>query len=142
MRIQQVHIEHSFSLPVARVFAYLSEHEQLSLLFRAPVTRVRCGASERNGVGSCRRIGPRGPLGFEETVTEYVPDELIVYRITKGSPLRGHMGVMRFTETADGGSRLDYRITMGSRLPGVAMLVKRMLEGSIPTGLAKVDELA
>jgi uncharacterized protein YndB with AHSA1/START domain len=142
MRMHHVHIEHAFSLPVQRVFAFLSEHEHLKLLFGAPVTRVRSGDHDRNGVGSCRRIGPPGPLAFEETVIEFAADELIVYGISKGSPLRGHRGTMRFRAAAGGGSRLDYRIQMASRVPGAAPLVKRMLERSVPAGLDQVDALA
>jgi uncharacterized protein YndB with AHSA1/START domain len=139
---QHVHIEYSFALPVQRVFAYLSEHENLRLLFGTPVRRVSSGNEHRNGVGSRRRIGPPGPLGFEETVVEFIPDHLIAYRITKGSPLRGHRGTMRFSAGPDGGSRLDYRIQMGSRVPGAAALVRRMLARSVPAGLAQVDQRA
>jgi hypothetical protein len=32
------------------------------------------------------------------------------YRITKGSPLRDHEGVMRFSPTAGGGTHLRYEI--------------------------------
>jgi uncharacterized protein YndB with AHSA1/START domain len=141
MRLQHIHVAHSFAQPVERVFAFLSEHENLPLLFGAPVRRVRSGERHRNGVGSCRRVGPPGPLGFEETVTQFVPDQLIVYRITKGSPLRDHLGTMSFASTAGGGATLDYRIQLGSRLPGVAGLVKRMLERSIPAGLQEVDSI-
>jgi hypothetical protein len=49
---------------------------------------------------------------------------------------------MRFSAGLDGRSRLDYRIQMASRVPGVATLVKRMLERSVPAGLDKVDGLA
>lgn len=142
MRTHNVHIERTFSKPVDRVFAYLSEHEHLKGLFRAPVARIRSGDVDRNGVGSRRRIGPPGPLRFEETVVEFVPDELIVYRITKGSPLRGHEGTLRFARHADGGTHLEYRIRLASPVPGVARLFKLMLDRSIPAGLAAVDKRA
>jgi uncharacterized protein YndB with AHSA1/START domain len=142
VRLRHVHIQHSFSLPVERVFAFLSEHEHLPLLFGTAVRRVRSGDQDRNGVGSCRRIGPLGPLGFEETVLEFVANELIVYRITKGSPLRGHLGTMRFCGQEDGGSQLDYRIQLGSRVPGLAALVQRMLKRTIASGLGQVDQRA
>ena len=93
-----MHIEHDFAKPPQPVFAHLAEHENLAEVFDAKITRLHDGEDgERNGVGSVRQlqIGPLPP--FEETVTEFVPNERIVYRITKGSPLRGHVGVMTFT---------------------------------------------
>ena len=83
------------------------------------LARLRDGEDgERNGVGSIRqlRIGPLPP--FEETVTEFVPAQRIVYRITKGSPLRGHVGVMTFTP-ASGGTRFVYDIRLASPIPGL-----------------------
>ena len=92
MRACWVTVERDFAAPVEQVFAHLSEHENLSVLLGAKIERLNDGQPERNGVGSRRqlRIGPLAP--FEETVTKYVPGELIEYRITKGTPLREHVG--------------------------------------------------
>src|SRR5690242_1609976 len=107
--MQTVRIDHDFTTPPERVFDYLSEHENLEPLFGARITRLRDGDDgTRNGPGSAREL-KLGPLpGFVETTTEVIPNELIRYRITKGSPLRGHEGVMRFTPTANGGTHLHY----------------------------------
>jgi uncharacterized protein YndB with AHSA1/START domain len=139
--VQRVDITHDFRLPVSRVYAYLSEHENLAPLFGATIRRVRDGESTRNGVGSVRalRVGP-GPW-FEETVTEAVPDERIAYRITKGSPLRDHQGVMSFTPLGDG-CRLHYVIEFRSAVPGLARVVQLGLTRNIRRGLRKVDQLA
>ena len=139
--MQRVDITHEFSLPVSRVYEYLAEHEHLAPLFGATIRRVRDGESSRNGVGSVRalRVGP-GPW-FEETVTEAVPDERIAYRITKGSPLRDHQGVMSFTPLGDG-CRLHYVIEFRSAVPGLARVVQLGLTRNIRRGLRKVDQLA
>jgi len=103
MRASYVHVMHDFHKPPERIFAYLAEHEHLAEVFGADVVRLRDGdGGERNGVGSRRRlkIGPLQP--FEETVTEFEPAQRIVYRITRGSPLRGHVGTMTFLPTAGG----------------------------------------
>jgi uncharacterized protein YndB with AHSA1/START domain len=137
-----VHIEHDFGKPPERIFAYLAEHENLAELFGAKITRVRDGEDgERNGVGSVRRlqIGPLPP--FEETVIEYLPSERIVYRITKGSPLRGHVGVMSFAPCPDG-TRFVYDIRLSSPVPGLAPLVRAVLTRSITQALAKVEREA
>jgi len=139
MRAHHVHIEHSFAKPPAAIFNHLAEHENLGEVFGAKVTRLRDGEDgERNGVGSVRelQIGPLPP--FEETVTEFVPNERVVYRITKGSPLRGHVGVMTFTPES-GGTRFVYDIRLASPIPGVALIVRTGLTRSINQSLEKID---
>jgi uncharacterized protein YndB with AHSA1/START domain len=134
-----VQIEHDFHKPPERIFAYLAEHENLAAVFGAKVTRLRDGdAGERNGVGSMRRlqIGPLPP--FEETVTEFVAPERIVYRITKGSPLRGHVGTMEFAPTAEG-TRFVYDIRIASPIPGIAPLVTASLTRSISRSLEGIE---
>jgi uncharacterized protein YndB with AHSA1/START domain len=139
VRAHHVHVEHRFSKPPERVFAHLAEHENLAEVFGAKVTRLRDGDDgQRNGVGSVRelRVGPLPP--FQETVTEFVPDERIVYRITKGSPLRGHVGVMTFAPDGDG-TRFVYDIRLSSPVPGLAALVRASLTRSIVASLPNVD---
>ena len=73
-------------------------------------TSPRCSAprssASRTGSPSATAWARGGRCGsgrtapFEETVTQFEPDELIEYRITKGTPLRDHVGVMRFTPAA------------------------------------------
>jgi uncharacterized protein YndB with AHSA1/START domain len=138
MRAHWVHVERDLSAPVDQVFSHLAEHENLAAIFGAKVTRLADGETERNGVGSRRRL-QLGPLpSFEETVTRYVPDELIEYRITKGSPLDGHIGTMAFTPTPGGGTHLDYRIRIASKLPLLAPVVTKQLTASINKGLKDV----
>jgi len=139
MRAHHLHVTHDFAKPVGPVFEYLSEHENLGGLFGAKVERLNDGDTDRNGVGSRRRlqVGPTPP--FEETVTELVPNERIEYRITKGSPLKGHVGTMRFSERPGGGPHLDYRIRLSSPVPGLTLAVKASLTKSIEENLPKVD---
>lgn len=134
-----VHVTREFDAPVERLFDHLSEHENLGVLFPARVERVRDGESSRNGVGSVRRLSINGLLPFEETVLVCEANERIEYAITKGSPLRGHRGVMRFSERPEGGSRLDYTITFGAVVPGLAPVVAVALRRTITRGLAEVD---
>jgi uncharacterized protein YndB with AHSA1/START domain len=134
-----VHIEHDFAKPPERIFAHLAEHENLAEVFGAKITRLRDGdGGERNGVGSVRQlqIGPMPP--FEETVTEFVAPQRIVYRITKGGPLRGHVGIMTFAPTP-GGTRFVYDIRIASPIPGLAPLARASLTRSIERSLAAVE---
>jgi uncharacterized protein YndB with AHSA1/START domain len=138
-RVQQVLVERDFEQGADRVYAYLAEHENLSAIFPARVERVRDGQNgDRNGVGSVRRLSFRGLLPFEETVTATEPNRRIAYRITKGTPLRGHRGEMLFSEREGGGSHLRYEIVFGSAVPGVAAIVAASLRRSIAKGLDKV----
>ena len=134
-----VHVARDFAAPVDRLFAHLSEHENLEAMLGAKIERVRDGAESPNGVGSVRRLTAGGVMRFEETVLVSVPNERIEYTITKGTPLRGHHGTMLFSSTPSGGSHLDYTITFGSAIPGVAALVAASLRRSIPRGLAQID---
>jgi uncharacterized protein YndB with AHSA1/START domain len=140
VRAHHVHIEHDFDKPPERIFAYLAEHENLAEVFGAKVTRLRDGEQgERNGVGSMRQlqIGPMPP--FEETVVEFAPPQQIVYRITKGSPLRGHVGTMTFAGTPGGGTHFVYDIRIASPIPGIAPVVRAALTRSITRSLPVVE---
>jgi uncharacterized protein YndB with AHSA1/START domain len=135
--MQRVEIDRDFDLPVGRVFAYLSEHENLGALFGSRVSRVRDGDTARNGVGSVRRLRI-GPLpSFEETVTGYVPDERIDYRISRGGPLRGHHGTMWFSATGSG-THLHYVIEFGAAVPGLDRVVAMELHRRVTRGLDQV----
>jgi uncharacterized protein YndB with AHSA1/START domain len=140
--MQRLIFDHDYAMPPERVFAYLSEHENLDDIFGARITRLRDGTDgHRNGVGSVRelKVGPTPP--FEETVTEFVPNELIAYEITKGSPLKNHRGEMRFT-TAGEGTHLHYEISFGSKLPGIDLIVAQGLKRNVAKGLAGVETRA
>lgn len=139
--MQRVEISHDFPLPVERVYAHLSEHENLEPLFGATISRMRDADTSRNGTGSVRRLRVAPLPAFEETVIDAVPNELIQYRITKGGILRDHVGTMRFSSTATG-SRLHYVIEFGAVLPGLDRVVKKSLERSIPKGLREVEAKA
>lgn len=140
MRAHHLVVDRVFAKPPARVFGYLAEHENLADLFGAKVTRLRDGEDgNRNGVGSVRRL-QIGPLpSFQETVTEFEPDRRIVYRITKGSPLRGHVGVMTFAPEGEQGTHFHYDIRLASPIPGLAALVRAALGRNVRKGLAAVE---
>jgi uncharacterized protein YndB with AHSA1/START domain len=139
MRAHFVHLEHDFSKPPERIFAYLAEPEHLAGLFGTSVICVRDGdEGGRNGLGSCRRLklGPLPP--FEETVTEFVAGERIVYRITRGGALRDHLATMTFLPEGDG-TRFYYDIRLASPIPGLAPAVRVLLTRSILRSLPAVE---
>jgi len=135
---QRVHVTHTYTSDPATVFAKLSEHENLGPVFGAKITRVCDGDTSRNGAGSTRTL-KIGPLpAFQETTTRAEPNSLIEYKISKGSPLRGHWGVQKLTPTPDGGTTLDYTIGFDMPIPGMAALVGKVLSSNIKKGLGKL----
>lgn len=128
-----------FSEPTDRVFDYFAEHENLKPLFGATVIRIRDGeGGMRNGVGSIRRLRLGPAPAFEETITAYEPDERIEYRITRGSPLKDHVGELRFTPV-DAGTRLEWTIHFSNPVPGVEAALARVLSWRISRGLSRAD---
>jgi len=111
----------------------------LSGLFApAKVTRLSSGADVRNGVGSARTIKP-GPMpAFVEHVTAYRENELIEYRITKGSPLRNHFGRMTFDSLGAHSSRVEFDIVFEGKFPGVGAVFWFILNRGITNGLASL----
>jgi len=128
-----------FSEPADRVFDHFAEHENLHPMFGARVTRLRDGDDGvRNGVGSVRRLKVGPAPAFEETITGFEPDQRIEYRITKGSPLRDHVGELTFTPVPSG-TRLEWTIHFSNPVPGVEYVLATVLSERIRRGLAGAE---
>jgi len=136
--MQRIDIYQDFPIAVERLFAYLGEHENLETIFYpTKIRRIADGDGARNGVGSARKMRVLGGPAFVETVTAYRENELIEYRITKGSPLKNHHGVMRFSSTPSG-SHLHYTIEFEGKLPLIGPLIRVVLDRGIRKGLSKI----
>ncbi|MDD3763209.1 MAG: SRPBCC family protein [Nevskiales bacterium] len=141
MPAQEVRLHAHINAPVERVFAFFADHEKFATLFGGSCRRVRDGEGDPNGLHSVRRMGP-GPLAFDETITEFVPNERIAYQISRGGPLKNHLGVIRFSATGDA-TDVDYVIRFDGKLPGVGPLVAKALSlawhRSSPRALAALE---
>ena len=86
-----------------------------------------------------RRITPVPLADFEETVTAFEPNKLVEYTITKGSPLKNHLGRMVFSENG-GKTHLHYTIQFEPKVPVPlsGLVVKSVLEKVILRGLHKL----
>jgi len=135
---QRVHVTHTYASDPATVFEKLADHDKLSPVFHAKVTRVKDGDTTRNGVGSVRRLKIWPLPSFEETTTTAEPNSLIEYRITKGHPVRNHWAVQRLTPTANGGTHLDYTIGFDMPVPGAAALIAMIITVSLNLGLPRL----
>jgi uncharacterized protein YndB with AHSA1/START domain len=132
--MQRVHVVKDLPQPVEQAFEYLSESENLEPLFGAKIRRICDGSDgQRNGVGHQRHLRV-GPMPMVETIVEFVPNELIRYRITKGGVLKNHEGLMRFSRQGEG-THLEYTVDFDGKAPGVGPVVKQVLKRSITKGL-------
>ncbi|TEW99609.1 SRPBCC family protein [Acinetobacter baumannii] len=126
LKTQKINIIQEFDAPIDKVFAALSEHENLSKLFApAKVTRISNGKDARNGVGSARKMSIPFTPSFVETNLVYKENELIEYAITSGiSPIKAHRGVMQFTDLGNNRTRLNYTISFKGRVPFIGPIIK------------------
>lgn len=131
--------ERDFDLPPDQVFEFFAEHENLDPVLGAKVTRLTDGTDgNRNGVGSVRQLKLPVVPAFEETVTGFVPNESITYEVTKGTPLNHHLGEVRFTPTSSG-THLEWKIEIGTALPGLDFVIAQGLKHAIGKGLKQAD---
>lgn len=137
---QAVRFEQFFAAPRERVFAWFSQHENLGQLFPGRTRRIREGRdpAQPNGLDSVREVRV-GPVRLEETITRYDPPSFIEYRVTRGWPLRNHLGRLRFDEVS-GGTRLEYTIEFDSRLPFTGSVVAGSLCRSWRRGVQRTIE--
>ena len=134
----KIEIRQSFPQRIESVFSTLADHESFGKIIGANIARIAVSKSEHeNGVGSVRRIVPFPTGAFEETVTRYEPDALIEYKVTKGSPIKDHVGCLQFSTNAQGETELFYTICFNPKLaiPGWGALLSWIIRSPIEKGL-------
>ncbi len=113
-------------------------------LFGMPMKRIKdadpAGPGGVNGLGSVRSLGIF-PLTFEETITVFELDRLIEYKITKGGPLKHHLGRIEFSEQ-DGRTRVKFSMELEPilDLPGVSMVAKLGMREAVAGGLRRLHQ--
>lgn len=147
MSQHSVRFTETFAAPPAKVFPYFASHETFGAMAGGPaaaklrfIRRIRIGENlkQPDGQGSVRRIG-YGPLGFEETVRKSEPGKLIEYYISRGSPLKNHLGRIEFHADAEG-TRVDYLITFEPKVPGTAGVLKGVLKAMISPAFGRIRQ--
>lgn len=136
MSTQLITINQTFNAPVSQVFATLSDHEKFGEICGISMKRVVDGKSNINGLGSIREIKIGLLPAFQETITKFIENERLEYRITKGSPIKNHLGVLVFSEKA-GKTELNYTIELESKIPFTTFLIKTVLGLGIRQGLKR-----
>ena len=59
------------------------------------------------------------------------------YTVSKGGPIKNHLGRMQFSDTADG-CKVVYRIVFDGRIPLTGGIIANGLQTGIRKGLAKL----
>ena len=136
MAQQSISMHFKFNKPLTTVFQDLSDHERFGQLCGINMKRVKDGSDAVNGLGSVRTIsiGPLPP--FEETITSFKENSFIEYKITKGSPIKNHVGTLVFRESGEG-CELDYVIKLESKIPFTTGIIKSALKKGISKGIGK-----
>jgi uncharacterized protein YndB with AHSA1/START domain len=137
---QTVRFEQFFAAPRAKVFAWFADHEKFGKIWPGQTKRVQASAdaAEPNGLGSVREMHTGGSV-FQETIVKFDPPSLIEYRVTKGSPIKNHLGRMVFTDT-EGGTKLDYTIEFDPKIPFTGGLIASVLCTGWRRGVHKAVE--
>ena len=137
---QQIIIEQLFNAPVETVFSILTDHEEFGRIINAKMKRViDSGEENKNGLGSVRRISLLPGISFEESVVTFEANQLMEYRVTKGSPIKNHRGRMDFRDD-QGKTRLTYRIDFEPKLPFYLLgaVIKNAIENPMRKGLTRL----
>ena len=109
----EIQIEHRFSAPIEKVFAAVTDHKRLeSWQPGTKVTIEKQGVPPPNGLGAVRRI-KQGPLNIREEVVRWEEPTAMDYHLFTGPPLRDHLGEIRLSPIAEGGTMVSYRIRFG-----------------------------
>jgi uncharacterized protein YndB with AHSA1/START domain len=134
--MRRIEVERLYPHPPERVFRRYVDHAGWSDW--AGVGRVyltREGSPDANGVGAVRAFA--SSPGLREEVTAFDPPSRMEYKIVQGPlPLRDHHGTVLFTPEGPG-TKLTWRVTFDSAIPGLGWVVerglgvmfRRMLEG-------------
>lgn len=136
----EIHVQQRYAAPRDKVFAFFAVHENLMLVFNNQIRRIQDAPAgdNPNGLGSVRSITMGPGLSFEERIETFVDNELIEYRVTKGSPVKNHLGQMRFADDPQG-TVFDYRIRLQGRIPGTTCLIAFIMRRALSQGLSRVQ---
>ncbi len=137
---QQIIIEQLFNAPVETIFSILTDHEEFGKIINAKMKRViDSGEENKNAQGSVRRISLLPGISFEESVVTFEANQLMEYRVSKGSPIKNHRGRMDFRED-QGKTRLTYHIEFEPKLPFYLLgaIIKKVIENPMRKGLIRL----
>jgi hypothetical protein len=137
---QHIEITQFFNAPVDVIFSILTDHQAFGELINTKIKRIIDSQGEnKNGLGSVRRIKAFPALSFEETVITFEENQLMEYRVSKGSPIKNHKGRMEFFYEQDM-TRLFYTIDFEPKLPFIffGSILNQVIKEPISKGLKRL----
>ena len=139
MAQQIIHFKLSINASPEAVFDFFCDHESFGRIWPGQTRRIKESQEpgHPNGVGSVREIRV-GPTRFEETQTVYDRPNRIEYTVTRGSPIKNHLGQIQLSANPNGGTDIDYRITFEPKIPLTGKLIARSLENSWASGIKPI----
>lgn len=140
MADQIVRLEQFFAAEREQVFAWFADHGNFGKLFPGRTRRIQASADAQHidGLGSVREVRV-GAVRLEETITVFQPPEAIEYRITRGWPVKNHVGRLRF-ESVPGGTRLEFSIEFDSKMPFAGSFIAGVMCKSWRRGVRRAVE--
>lgn len=128
-----INVTARYQMTPEALWEVIADHEGME---RWLGTKVRVESGD-GGEGTIRSVMV-GPLKLEEEILAFTPPTRMVYRVSKGLPVRYHQAVMVVTPTKDGGSELNWRVTIDSRVPGVARMLLRGVKRNLTEALRRL----
>lgn len=140
MSTHQLHVTENFQAPINEVFDRLADHNRMGEYMSADIRRTKDATAPGegpNGTGSVRTLKIFGLSDFDETVVKFVKPAKLEYKITRGSPLKNHLGVIALKEEG-GKTTVDWNITFEMGFGG--MIVEILLKFAVGRGLATLKK--
>lgn len=135
-------IQKEFNCGINPLFDALADHNTMGVWLGADIHRTTDSTVKDeglNGTGSVRTIKMFGLPDFDETVVVFKKPSRIEYKITRGSPLRNHHGIIELSEKA-GIVNLEWNIRFDMAIPLTGALTAWILKTSIGGGLKKLKK--
>lgn len=133
-----IFIQQDFPQSLEKVFADLSNHEVFGRIIGANIQRIKDAPGDNpNGLGSVRQINVSSIFNFEETITKFNENVEIEYTVSKGGPIKEHLGCLTF-EPSESGCKLEYCIKFEPKwaIPLWGRILKQVIQHPIRKGLA------
>jgi uncharacterized protein YndB with AHSA1/START domain len=118
--------------PIERVFERITDHEAMRDWPGIAACSLIAEGQPRNGIGAVRRVKAFG-VTLDEEVVVFDPPHRYDYTIIKGLPVK-HRGIVALSRV-EGGTEVDWRVTLSSRLPLMAAGVATGLRLGLPGAL-------
>ncbi len=138
MPSQRVVLTACVQAPPEQIYDFFCDHESFGRIWPGEIRRIKDSddPGNPNGVGSVRSI-KLGPLKFEETHITCDRPLCIQYRVTRGGPIKNHLGTIHFSPDGSA-TRIDYSIEFDPRVPLTGCLIARSLKRDWDRGIKPI----